>query len=162
MGLESGSDEVLQQVAKGETAASMIEAADKINESGLFLSVTTLLGLGGIELSEVHARQSAQTLSAMNPRQVAALTLIPMENTLLGRQYRSGLFHLPDQFGILRELRTLVSGLELSRSMFHANHASNYLPIEGKLAKDKERILAAIDIALAGKTKLVPENMRAL
>jgi len=162
MGLESGCDEVLERVRKGETAATMIEAAQRANDSGLFLSVTTLLGLGGIELSETHARQSAAVLNRMAPRQVAALTLMPLPNTLIGRQYRSGLFRLPDQLGILRELRTLVTGLELSRSMFHANHASNYLPIEGVLCKDKPKILAAIELALAGHTPLVPDNMRAL
>jgi radical SAM superfamily enzyme YgiQ (UPF0313 family) len=162
MGLESGSDEILERVAKGETVAGMVEAAQKINDSGLFLSVTTLLGLAGVELSETHARQSAEALNRMTPKQVAALTLMPMANTLMGRQHQAGLFHLPDQYGILRELRILVTGLELSRSLFHANHASNYLPIEGTLRKDKEKILAAIDLALAGGTKLVPEGMRAL
>ncbi|MGB5230848.1 MAG: radical SAM protein [Desulfoprunum sp.] len=162
MGLESGCDEVLERIHKGETAATMIETAQRVNDSGLFLSATILLGLGGIELSEIHARQSAAVLNRMAPRQVAALTLMPLPNTLIGRQYQSGLFRLPDQLGILRELRTLVTGLELSRSMFHANHASNYLPIEGVLSKDKHRILAAIELALAGHTPLVPDNMRAL
>jgi radical SAM superfamily enzyme YgiQ (UPF0313 family) len=162
MGLESGCDEVLEIVGKGETSESMVEAAKKVNDSGMFLSATTLLGLGGVELSEKHARQSAETLNRMAPRQVAALTLMPMPNTLLGRQFRNGLFRLPDQQGILRELRILVTGLELSHSMFHANHASNYLPIEGILSKDKDRIIAAIDSALAGQMPLVPENSRAL
>lgn len=162
MGLESGCDEVLEIVCKGETSESMVEAAKKVNESGMFLSATTLLGLGGVELSEHHARQSAETLNRMAPRQVAALTLMPMPNTLLGRQFRNGLFRLPDQQGILKELRILVTGLELSHSMFHANHASNYLPIEGILNKDKAKIIAAIDSALAGEMPLVPENLRTL
>ncbi len=162
MGLESGNDEVLQRVAKGETAESMIKAAEKINESGLFLSVTLLLGLGGKELSEAHARASAKALNSMTPKQIAALTLMPLPDTELGRQQASGLFHLPDQGGILAELRILLTSLTLDRAMFHANHASNYLPIEGILQKDKQRLLDAVDRALAGTTKLVPEHMRAL
>ena len=162
MGLESGSDEVLKRVAKGETAETMIEAAKKVNESGLFLSVTTLLGLGGRELSEVHARESAETLNRMAPKQIAALTLMPLPDTELGRQYADGRFHLPDQRGILSELQLLVSLLTLDRAMLHANHASNYLPIEGILQKDKQKILVAIDSALAGSVNLVPEYMRAL
>lgn len=162
MGFESGSDEVLKRVAKGETAESMIEAAGKVNESGLFLSVTTLLGLGGRELSEVHAHESAKTLNQMAPKQIAALTLIPLPDTELGRQYAQGLFQLPDQQGILSELRILLSSLTLDRAMFHANHASNYLPLEGILQKDKRRILDAVDSALAGAVSLVPDSMRAL
>jgi len=162
MGLESGCDEILDRVAKGETSESMVEAAGKINDSGLFLSATVLLGLAGRELSERHARESAKTLNRMVPRQVAALTLMPMPNTPLGRQYHSGLFRLPDSLGMLRELRSLVEGLELSRSMFHANHASNYLPIEGILNRDKQKILDEIDLAQDGRTNLVPETMRSL
>ncbi|MDP3478531.1 MAG: radical SAM protein [Desulfoprunum sp.] len=162
MGFESGSNEVLNRVAKGETAESMIESANMVNESGLFLSVTTLLGLGGRELSEIHARESAETLNRMAPKQVAALTLMPLPDTELGRQYASGLFQLPDQREILSELRILVSSLTLDHTMFHANHASNYLPIEGILQKDKQKILDAVDSALAGTVNLVPEHMRAL
>lgn len=162
MGLESGSDAVLERVAKGETAQSMVEAAGKITASGMFLSVTCLLGLAGREMSETHARESAIALNRMAPRQVAALTLMPMANTPLGRQYQSGVFQLPDSLEMLRELRWLVAGLDLSRSMFHANHASNHLPIEGILSKDKKRILGEIDRALAGQACLVPENLRAL
>lgn len=162
MGLESGCNEVLRRVVKGETAESMIEAAGRVHASGLFLSVTTLLGLGGRELSELHARESAETLNQMNPKQIAALTLMPLQGTELGSQYAAGLFSLPDKKGILNELKSLVSLLTLDRTMFHANHASNYLPIEGILQKDKQKILRAVDSALAGATALVPEYMRAL
>jgi radical SAM superfamily enzyme YgiQ (UPF0313 family) len=162
LGFESGSDEVLKRVAKGETAESMIEAAGRVNASGLFLSVTTLLGLGGTELSEVHARKSAEILNQMKPKQIAALTLMPLPETVLGRQYAEGLFQLPGRRQILTELKTLVNSLTLDRVMFHANHASNYLPIEGILQKDKLKILDAVDSALAGTAALVPDYMRAL
>ena len=162
LGFESGSDEVLKRVAKGETAESMIEAAGRVNASGLFLSVTTLLGLGGTELSEVHARKSAEVLSRMKPKQVAALTLMPLSETVLGRQYAEGIFQLPGRRQILTELKILVNSLTLDRVMFHANHASNYLPIEGILQKDKLKILDAVDSALAGTAALVPDYMRAL
>lgn len=162
MGLESGCDDVLRQTAKGETAESMITAARRIKASGLFLSVTVLLGLGGRELSHVHARESAKTLNLMLPKQIAALTLMPLPNTDIGRKCAAGLFQLPDQQEILTELRLLVSSLALDRVMFHANHASNYLPIEGILQRDRQKILDAIDSALAGTLPLVPDYMRAL
>lgn len=162
LGFESGSDEVLKRVAKGETAESMIEAAGRVNASGLFLSVTTLLGLGGTELSEAHARKSAEILNLMKPKQIAALTLMPLPGTVLGRHYAEGIFQLPGRRQILTELKILVDSLTLDRVMFHANHASNYLPIEGILQKDKQKILDAVDSALAGTAALVPDYMRAL
>lgn len=162
MGLESGDDKVLKKICKGETSLSMIEAAQKIRQSKLFLSVTVLLGIGGIELSETHARLTAETLNKMEPNQVAALTLMVLESSPLARELQNGSFLLPSRDQLLHELRILISTLTLNRCQFHSNHASNYLPIEGRLAKDKDFLLHSIDQALAGHGQLVPESLRAL
>ncbi len=98
MGLESGCDKVLANVKKGETASTMTAAGKKIRESGIFLSVTTLLGLGGVSLSSQHATDTAGVLNKMAPNQIAALTLIPLENTELGRDVADGKFILPTPF----------------------------------------------------------------
>jgi radical SAM superfamily enzyme YgiQ (UPF0313 family) len=162
MGLESGCDEVLHLVKKGETAATMIAAAQKIREAGIFLSVTVLLGLGGVKLSRRHAVETAEVLGFMAPRQIAALTLMPLPNTELGEDVLSGAFTLPLPQEILKELQLLVSHLKDVRCQFHANHASSYLPLAGRLPKDKERLLAAIEMAMKGVTPIVPEYRRAL
>lgn len=162
MGLESGCDEVLERVRKGETAASMIEAADTVNQAGLFLSVTVLLGLGGIALSHRHARDSARVLSRMAPKQIAALTLMVLDSTPLGKAHRAGGFVLPSAQEILQELHLLVAGLHDVRCQFHANHASTYLPLSGRLPKNQEQFLASIEKAMQGITPLVPDYRRAL
>jgi radical SAM superfamily enzyme YgiQ (UPF0313 family) len=162
MGLESGCNEVLKRVRKGDTAESMVLAGKKIRMSGLFLSVTVLLGLGGLELSRQHAKLTAKALNDMAPRQVAALTLMVLENTPLGQDMRNGVFQMIGPDKILEELHTLVSHLDLERTQFHANHASNYLHLSGRLLKDKDRILAEIGLALTGRKKIVPEKLRAL
>lgn len=162
MGLESGSDEVLENVRKGETAASMIAAAQKVNLAGLFLSITVLLGLGGRSLSHLHARETAKVLSAMAPRQIAALTLMVLDNTPLGEACRAGDFELPTPKEILQELYLLVSGLHGLRCQFHANHASTYLPLSGRLPRDQAQLLDHIESALNGTTPLVPDYRRAL
>jgi radical SAM superfamily enzyme YgiQ (UPF0313 family) len=161
LGLESGSDKVLAEVYKGETAESMISAARTVMEAGVFLSVTVLLGLGEIHNSEVHAIKTAEVLNEMSPKQIAALTLMPLDNTSLGRLYRAGKFRLPNPDGILKELRMLVEHIT-APAQFHANHASNYLPIMGRLPRDRERILALIDQAQNGTRQLVPEGVRRL
>jgi len=162
MGLESGHDQVLEEICKGETATSMIAAAQKIKESKLFLSVTVLLGIGGIERSHSHARRTAETLNKMQPNQVAALTLMVLETTPLAQRVQSGCFTVPDRQQLLQELYTLIDNLFLDRCQFHSNHASNYLPIEGRLPRDKNNLLHSINQALAGLTPLVPESMRGL
>ena len=162
MGLESGNNQVLQDVRKGETAKSMILAAQTIKQSGLFLSVTALLGLGGSQFSELHAIETAKTLNAMEPRQIGVLTFMPLENTQMGKNVANGSFKLLTPYEILQELYVLLSHLHLNRCLFHANHASNYVPISGRLTKDKQYLLSSIEMALKGAVPIVPEHRRAL
>lgn len=162
LGLESGCDKVLQNVRKGETATTMTTAGKKIREAGIFLSVTTLLGLGGVTLSSQHAVDTAEVLNLMEPNQIAALTLMPLQNTALGRDLAAGKFTLPAPSEILKELHLLISHLKNVKCQFHANHASSYLPLAGRLPRDKNSFLASIDMALNGATPLVPDYRRAL
>jgi radical SAM superfamily enzyme YgiQ (UPF0313 family) len=162
MGLESGDDTILARVDKGETAETMISAAQKVASVGIFLSVTVLLGLGGLEMSRQHARHTGQVLSQMAPRQIAALTLMPLTGTPLGDEVVTGSFVLPDALAMLHELREMVECIECDKVQFMANHASNYLPISGRLGRDKDTILATIDQAIHGKIALTPEFYRGL
>lgn len=162
LGLESGHDSVLKYVCKGETAKSMIDAALKVKASGLFLSVTVLLGLAGNQMSHQHAEATGKVLSLMQPNQIAALTLMPLPQTKLYDEMVCGDFTLPDSVTILQELRTLVQNISLDRVQFFANHASNYLHLSGRLKKDKEVFLKRIDDALNGDIPLVQENWRTL
>jgi radical SAM superfamily enzyme YgiQ (UPF0313 family) len=162
MGLESGCDNVLRDVRKGETAATMTAAGKKIREVGIFLSVTTLLGLGGVSLSSQHAIDTAKVLNVMEPNQIAALTLMPLNNTELGRKVAAGKFTLPAPFEILQELQLIISHLQNIKCQFHANHASSYLPLSGRLPKDKNALLASLEMAMNGATSLVPDYWRAL
>jgi len=162
MGLESGHDQVLAAIAKGADSGQMIEAATRVRQAGIFLSVTALLGIGGRELSLEHARATGRVLSAMQPSQTAILTLMLLKNTPLYLLEKTGEFKLPDQDGLLQELRAMVEHLDLARGQLQSNHASNYLAINARLPRDKAAVLAAIDQALAGHTPLKPEHLRAL
>lgn len=162
LGLESGSEEILRDMGKDVTAAEMTEAVVAAQRAGLRVSVMALLGLGGVDRSIGHARATAATLNRMQPRLLSILTLIPVPGTPLWNRVEEGTFTLPDAHGMLRELRELVAGLELSRTVFTANHASSYLPLEGALPRDRERLLAELDAAIAGSRSLVPEAWRGL
>jgi len=162
MGLESGDNDVLTFVKKGETAESMIAAGRRVKNAGIFLSVTVLLGLGGSDGSRKHAYETAKVLNMMQPKQIAALCLMPLCNTELGAQYDAGEFQLPDANGMLIELHELIKYIDCNPVQFMANHASNYLPVSGRLIRDKEIMLQTIKAALAGKKLLVPDRYRAL
>lgn len=161
LGLESGDDSILKAVEKNETAASMIEAAQQIAEAGAFLSVTVLLGLAQRVGSLQHAVQTAAVINRMRPQQVAALTLMPLANTAIGIQADSGLFELPSPIEILEELKNLVEHIAVPTQL-HANHASNYLPIAGRLPRDQQKLLRLIAQAQDGERQLVPESLRRL
>ncbi len=162
MGLETGHDRILTAIRKGADSKSMIKAGRNVRESGIFLCVTVLLGIGGIDLSIVHAEATGKVLTRMVPNQISVLTLMLLENTPLYSDYEKGIFHMPDTYGMLKELKVLVSNIHADRVQFQSNHASNYLPIKGRLSRDKEHILDLIDQAISGKIGLKPEHMRAL
>jgi len=143
----------------------MAEAGKKIVRSGIQLSAIVLLGLAGKgERSLEHARNTARICNEIDPHYLAALTLMLVPGTVLYRQAEKGEFHLPDAFEILEEMKVLVEGLELSGCEFRSNHASNYLPIKGRLPQDKEKLLSVISTIIdRGDTRyLRPDYMRGL
>lgn len=162
MGLESGHDPTLKTIAKGDSSRTIIAAGRAVREAGIFLSVTVLLGIAGHENSLTHATATAAALNAMQPNQVAVLTLMILDNTPLARLIESGNFQIPGRRELFIELRTLLEHLNLPRSQFQANHASNYFALDGRLPRDKEKFLSLINDALSGKLHLKSEHYRAL
>ncbi len=162
MGPESGDDITLKRIAKGSTAADHIEAARRARAAGLELSAIFLLGAGGLERSAEHARASAELATAMDPHYLAALTLIVVPTTPLATLTSRGAFTLPSVEQLLGELRTFVDGARPTDALFRTNHASNYLPLGGRLPRDRERIVETIDAALSGDIRLRPERLRGL
>lgn len=162
MGLETGDDETLKKVRKGATSERMIEMGKKARAAGIKLSITVLLGLAGRERSEIHAKETGRVLSAIDPEYVGALSLMLIPGTAMYDEFESGEFSLLDPQELLMELRVMVESTNLTNGLFHANHASNYLPLKAHLPQDKDKALKQIDEALSGKIALKPEHLRAL
>ena len=162
MGLESGDDATLKAIRKGADAATQVAMGRKAIAAGMKLSVTVILGIAGRARSAVHAQDTARVLSEIDPDYVGALSLMLIPGTPLYEDWRTGAFELLDPAEMLAELRTLIAETRLSRGLFHANHASNYLPIKARLPRDRDEVVAVIDRALAGGVTLKPEYMRGL
>lgn len=162
MGLETGDDVTLKNINKGADSEKMIRMGRKVRAAGIKLSVTVLLGIAGRERSADHARETGRVLSAIDPEYVGALSLMLIPGTELYDAHTAGRFELIEPAEMLAELRTMLAHTQLSRGLFHANHASNYLPIKARLPRDKQEVLALIDNALAGRVSLKPEYLRAL
>jgi len=162
MGLETGDDVTLKNINKGASSEYMIAMGKKAREAGIKLSITVLLGIAGRERSIIHAEETGRVLSAIDPEYVGALSLMLIPGTPLYNDYKSGKFILIEPDEMLKELRAMINATNLTKGQFHANHASNYLPIKARLPKEKESTIRLIDMALSGKVSLKPEWLRAL
>ncbi len=161
MGLESGDDSILKRMNKGCGIDRIIEQGHRVMEAGLKLNVTVINGLGGVEHSMEHARETARALSELGPQQAAALSLMLVPGTPLHRDSEQGLFVVPDAMGMLAELREMVAHLHM-KGLFLANHASNYVPVRARLPRDKDAVLHDLDSALAGQDRIRDESLRRL
>ena len=164
VGLESGDDLTLADVHKGMTVAEQIEGCRRAAEAGIQLSVTAILGLAGSARSREHGIATGKALSAIDPEYIGILTLMLTPGTVMERKVASGDVVLPDAIGMLRELREIVANLDVTDCVFRSNHASNYLPVGGRLPRDKATMLAALDKVLLApeSVQLRPESWRLL
>ena len=162
MGLESGCDEVLKLMRKGHTSEEIVAMGKKVRDAGMALSVTAITGLGGQELMEKHAIETAQAFNAMNPEYIGMLTLMVEPETPLYDWVEQGKFNLLTQQQVLDETRLLVEHLDSPGSVFRMNHASNYLALRGTLNEDKEAMLAQIERAKRDTSCLRPDMWRGI
>jgi radical SAM superfamily enzyme YgiQ (UPF0313 family) len=148
VGAESGDDQVLAAVNKGETFDTTREALDKLGAAGITRSVMILNGLGGTVYSQQHAENSARLANATQPEYLATLVV----SFPVGEQrFRAGFpeWEPLSQHELFVETERLLSALELKRTVFRSDHASNWLVLKGTLGADKDRLLAQVRQAIA-------------
>jgi radical SAM superfamily enzyme YgiQ (UPF0313 family) len=164
VGIESGDNEVLKLVNKGETFASTVEGLLKAKEAGIKLSVMILTGLGGKIYSRQHALNSARIVNQIQPDYLSILVLM----------FPHGLNHYKKRFhgnylpltleDILEEMEIFIKNTALKRTIFRSDHASNYLTLKGVLSRDKKEFLEKLRKAQQDpkRTDLRPEWLRGL
>lgn len=163
VGAESGDDTVLERVGKGETFDSTREALDKLAAAGIRRSVMILNGLGGPAFSEQHAANSARLANATQPEYLATLVVSFPQGEA---RFRGGFpeWQPLDLRGLFLEMERFLSALELNRTIFRSDHASNWLVLKGTLGRDKERLLSEVrrTIADPASARLRPAWARGL
>lgn len=143
-GLESGDPQTLALARKGFTPQQMLELCRKAQQAGLKLSVTAILGLAGQERSEQHALATADWINALSPEYFSLLTMFRRHNDSYFQAIR------PLRNGqVLEEALTIVRHLAPQRTILRSNHVSNILNLAGSYPKDRERIIAQAENALA-------------
>jgi len=163
-GPESGDEQTLREVRKGATVERQLEACHTVREAGLKLSLMVLLGLAGVDGSRRHAKATGTFLVGAAPTYGAALTVTPVPGTELHDACGSGAFRLPDRWGMLQELAWMLEAMEGYRGQFHANHASNHLPLKLRLPRDRQSAVDLIHQVLEDRDDscLMPEHLRGL
>lgn len=163
-GVESGDDEVLLKIGKGVNSRQVIDAGKKAKEVGIILSLTVILGLGGVEGSRKHVLETARVLSDIDPEYVGALTLTLVPGTPLWQNCEDGVFHPISPFESLEELKLMIENSSFTNCFFSSMHASNYLSVRGRLPQDKARMIKELERVLSGKdpAMLRPEFLRGL
>ena len=163
VGAESGDDLVLQRVNKGETFDSTRDALDKLGAAGITRSVMLLNGLGGAVLSSQHAANSARLINQTQPEFLATLVVSFPQGEA---RFRQGFpeWEPLDQRALFAEMAQFLQALELKRTVFRSDHASNWLVLKGTLGADKERLLAQVDQAMhhPESARLRPDWQRGL
>jgi radical SAM superfamily enzyme YgiQ (UPF0313 family) len=163
IGLESGSEAILELHNKGVTAKDTVVACSRAVKAGFQISITVILGLGGRKHSMVHARDTGKIISEIQPNYLGALTLMVVPGLPVEEWISRGEFELLSQKEIIDELGVMLGCIETGREIvFRTNHASNYLPLGGVLPQDKERMLKVIRKAQEQKVPLRPEHLRGL
>lgn len=164
VGMESGDDEVLRRINKGETWESTRSALTKIRQAGLTSSVMVLNGLGGETLSRQHAINTATLCNETQPDYLSTLVVSFPQGE---ERFRAGFgddFVPLSQQGLFEEIRVFLEHLDLEQTIFRSDHASNYLVLKGTLGRDKQRLLEQVNLAIdtPGAVPLRAEWMRGL
>lgn len=166
VGCESGDDIVLSAIQKGETFDTSFDALHKLEQAGIKRSIMILLGLGGRELSTKHAQNSALLCSKVKPEYLSMLTTsFPRGKQRMekGYQLQNVEFYDLTPREILQELQVFLTSIDLPRNaktIFRADHASNYLPLKGRLGRDKEKLIGQLKQVLDAPPEEDQYNLR--
>lgn len=162
MGLESGDNEILEAIDKGERADDIVIAGQRLMQSGIKLSVTVISGLGGSKRKEIHAIETARALSRMKPDYIGFLALMLEAGTPLYELYAQGKFTPISPSETIDEMIIFLSTIDSSGSVFRCNHASNYFSLSGTLNKDIPAMLEELEEVKQDISLLKDERFRRL
>lgn len=148
VGIESGDDEVLNAIQKGETFSSVVLGLNKAKQAEINSSVMIINGIGGKLFTKQHAINSAKVLNETQPKYASTLVLTTYKGIEHFKSRFLGNFQqlfLPELFD---EMKIFMNHLELNETIFRSDHASNHLVLKGVLGKDKEQFLKQIELAI--------------
>ncbi|MFZ4790707.1 MAG: radical SAM protein [Candidatus Competibacteraceae bacterium] len=161
-GIETGAADLLKRITKGATPEAIITGLTKAKQAGLNISATVILGVGGQTYWQEHIDATAELVNQVKLDYLSTLQLMldPMIHAEFQRKFREP-FQKQDDHALLVEQVRLIERLNPPAPLtFRSNHASNALALAGELPRDREKLLAQLEQALAGTVRLRPEWLR--
>jgi radical SAM superfamily enzyme YgiQ (UPF0313 family) len=148
IGVESGSDAILKNCRKGTTTARMKQCFDLLDKIGIPYAISSIIGLGGKELSAEHAILTARLYNSVHPKSIRLMTLTPVHCSTLHKQIQDGSFVELTPAEALLEERLFLEHLEVENCLLIGTHISNNVPILGMMPEDKEKLKDILDEAI--------------
>jgi radical SAM superfamily enzyme YgiQ (UPF0313 family) len=147
VGWESGDDKILADIKKGATRELHAEASRLMREAGLELNAYVILGIGGREGTESHARKTAALVNEAPPEVLRLRTFVPKVNTPLLEEVLAGRFPMLGPHQVLAETAALLEGITAPVRV-ESDHYTNYVNVSGNLPDDREKMVAVLEKAL--------------
>jgi radical SAM superfamily enzyme YgiQ (UPF0313 family) len=148
VGVESGDDVILTRIKKGVAARDHINAGQMARAAGLDINAYVILGIGGQDRSETHARETARVINEMEPAVVRLRSFVPKINTPLLADVQAGRFEMLSPQQVLQETMEFLAQIT-TPTLITSDHYTNYLDIAGRLPEDRDAMLQALRRALA-------------
>ena len=155
IGTESGDDETLARMNKGNTASDILEQCRKLEEADIRYNLVYLTGLAGKGKGQQNATNTAAIFNRLHPFTVNVVSLTVFPESELYREIQKGDYTEATEQERLLELRTFIGALRLKTTLL-GNTVSNTVPFAGMIPNDKVRILNELDAAIKqiGETEL--------
>jgi radical SAM superfamily enzyme YgiQ (UPF0313 family) len=159
LGLESGEKTVLKMIKKGATPESHIMGGQKAVQAGFQVSEYWMPGVGGKDLWQEHALNTARVLNEINPHYIRSRPFRLWPGTPLNQAAMENQFKPLSPSEQLQELKLTMETLNVTSKVCF-DHAGNYWKnrrggylfshsYEGyRFPDEKERVLALIDEGL--------------
>lgn len=155
VGIETGDDNLLKLIHKGETYNSIIDGILMAHNAGIDTSIMIINGLGGRMYSQDHAIKSAEIINKINPKFLSTLTLsMPYGQQHFQKRFK-GFYEQQSVLELFQELKLFVENLNVVGTIYRSDHISNNLVLKGTFPKDKEALVETLTTAIKNTDPLL-------
>ncbi len=148
VGIETGDNELLKLINKGETFNSTVDGILKAHNAGIDTSIMILNGLGGKKYSQQHALKSAEIINKINPKFLSTLTLSLPYGLEHFQENFKGDYQQQTIVELFEELKLFIENINGENIIFRSNHVSNNLNLKGTLSKDNDQLVEMLQQAI--------------